>query len=70
MAMNGRWCDADVWLNEQSYGPCGGELRFARRLEGELIVTYLQCLFCGKCVRRLEHDLATHEDRVLPAEVS
>lgn len=58
--IEGRFCQAVV----PSLGkPCGGELRYARRVEGDLIVSYLYCLLCGHLTRMLEVDLTTGKDR-------
>ncbi len=46
MALDGRWCK------------CGGETRYARRVEKGEIVSYLLCLFCRRKVRMLEYRMA------------
>lgn len=60
--LTGRFCEE--WLSDE-WRPCGGELRYARRVEGELIVSYLQCHFCGNLTPMLEYDLTTGKDRSL-----
>jgi len=67
----GRWCEARVWPYRppgvyacsvpEDPVPCGGELRHARRCEGNKIVTYLACLFCGRKTPVLSYDRETGE---------
>lgn len=56
-----RFCENEVWHNDCRFGPCGGETRYAQRLEGGRIVTYLRCVFCGHAVPMLEVHLDTRE---------
>jgi hypothetical protein len=64
----GRWCGATVWYNDSQYGACGGELLYRRRLEGEQIVSYLICQFCGHQTPMLACDTATGEHTSLAGE--
>lgn len=50
--IDGRWC-----------GECGGELLPRRRKEGEWLVTYLICQFCGAKRSMLECNALTREHR-------
>ncbi len=42
-----RWCS------------CGGEQRYARRWEAGLLISYLQCMFCGSLKPMLSFDPKT-----------
>ena len=62
-AIEGRWCGAQRRSRPGLKGPgnralatCGGELFYLRRLEGERIVTYLACRFCGSRTAVLAYD--------------
>ncbi len=53
----GRWCVA-----------CGGELAWARRWEDGLLLSYLQCMFCGNLKPMLSFDPRTWEHQDLTKE--
>ena len=62
--VRGRFCEV-LKMRESVPQPCGGELRYARRVEGNLLVSYLQCRFCGNLTPMLEYDMTTGKDRKL-----
>lgn len=55
--IDGRWC-----------GECGGELLPRRRKEGEWLVTYLICQFCGakRCMLECNAKTMEHREPVRP----
>jgi hypothetical protein len=59
-AIGGRWCGRE-WLDGPQLRHCGGELLYRWRLEGERIVSYLVCQFCGHQTPMLACDTATGE---------
>lgn len=64
-AIGGRWCGQAVFSPQRGYQRCGGELLYRRRLEGERIVSYLVCQFCGHQTPMLACDTDTGEHRNL-----
>jgi len=58
--LRGRFCENEVW-RDGGFVPCGGETRYARRVEGERLVSYVLCLFCGHAKPMLEYNLETRE---------